>query len=137
VLGLYGANVVLRRLSLPLGRRRAPPWWDLPARAAATAVLVLVVTGLATALGPIWIGVLAPFPIALSVVCGFTAARDGHGAVVALLRGVVPGLNGFALFCYTVAVCNHRLDAAAAFSLATAVALVFALVLAAQARTPW
>ena len=42
-------------------------------------------------------GVLAPFPIALSVVCAFVVAQQGHGAVIALLRGIVPGLDGFAL----------------------------------------
>lgn len=134
VLALSGANRVLRRLKVSSRPRSLPPWWDLPARAAATAALVLLVTGLANALGPVWTGVLTPFPIGLSVVCAFAAAHDGHDGLVALLRGVVPGLNGFALFCCTVAVCSGPLGGGAAFGIATGIAILFALTLALTRR---
>jgi hypothetical protein len=49
---------------------------------------------------------------------------------VALLRGIVPGLDGFALFCFLVAVTIDRLSALAAFGLATGAALVVAMVVA-------
>jgi len=130
VLALFAANRLLRRMKVSAQPRIVPPWWDLPARAAATAALVLLVTGLADVLGPVWTGVLTPFPIALSVVCAFAAAHDGHDGLVALLRGVVPGLNGFALFCFTVAVCSEPLGGLAAIGLATGIAVLFALVLA-------
>ena len=105
------------------------PWWDLPARAVATAILVLLVTGSAAALGPDLSGVLAPFPIALSVVCAFAAARSGRSGVIALLRGIVPGLDGFALFCFTVAVTIDRLPGWASFTVATTVNVAFAAIL--------
>lgn len=128
VLALSGADRLLRRrpttTSVPTP---PPPAWDLPARAVATALLVLLLTGLAEQLGPIWTGVLTPFPIALSVVCAFTAAQSGVEGLTALLRGVVPGLNGFALFCCTVAVATPFLGGPAALISATAVAVVFAV----------
>jgi hypothetical protein len=135
VLALHGANALLRRLGEPTPPALPPPWWDLPARAIATAVLVLLVTGLATSFGPALTGMLTPFPIALSVVCAFTAAQTGHAGVLALLRGVLPGLDGFALFCFLVAVTIDNLSALAAFGLATAAAVIFAIVLATRTTT--
>ena len=114
-------------------RRLSPtPWWDLPASAVATALLVLLVTGLATSVGPALTGVLTPFPIALSVVCAFTTAQAGHAGVLALLRGIVPGLDGFALFCFLVAVTIDKVGAVVAFGVATAAAVIFAIFLLAQ-----
>jgi hypothetical protein len=101
----------------------------LPARAAATALLVLSVTGLAASLGPALSGALAPFPIALSVVCAFTAAQAGQAGVLALLRGIVPGLDGFALFCFLVAVMINEVGGVVAFGVATAAAVIFAIFL--------
>ena len=135
VLALSGASLLLRRMKAAPQPRSVPPWWDLPARAAATAALVLLVTGLADVLGPVWTGALTPFPIALSVVCAFAAAQDGHDGLVALLRGVVPGLHGFALFCFTVAVCSKPLGGGAALGVAIGLSILFALVLA-QVRRP-
>ena len=135
VLALLPAGWLLARLSSPAPPISRPPRWDLPARALATAGLVLVLTGLSAVLGPVWTGVLTPFPIALSVVCAFAVAHGGHAGLVALLRGVVPGLHGFAAFCCTVAVCVGPLGGAVAFGLATAVALTYAVVLM-RVRTP-
>jgi hypothetical protein len=112
-----------RRLSPESGRAPVPrlPWWDLPARAAATAVLVVTVTGAAAAVGPRLSGVLALFPAATSVVTGFALAQDGPAGAVALLRGLCQGLAGFAVFCYLVAVLCPRLGVVATFAVATTV----------------
>jgi hypothetical protein len=130
LLALHGSGALLRRMHSPPPPAAATPWWDLPARAIATAVLVVLLTGFAAFLGPALTGALAPFPIALSVVCAFTVAQSGHAGVLALLRGIVPGLDGFALFCFLVAVLINRMSATAAFSLATAAAVIFAVILA-------
>ena len=127
VLALAGAGLLLRRLPTTPSAPPPPPAWDLPARAVATALLVLLLTGLAERLGPVWTGVLTPFPIALSVVCAFAAAQSGVEGLTALLRGVVPGLNGFALFCCTVAVVTPLLGGTAALIVATVVAVLFAV----------
>ena len=111
-------------------RRRIPdrgpavqhwPWWDLPARAGATAALVLAVTGAAAVLGPP-AGILTPFPVAVSVVCAFVLAEEGPVAAVVLLEGILRGLTGFAVFCFGVAVLLPRLPPVTAFVLATAAA---------------
>lgn len=129
LLALHGASALLRRQSRQSMPLLAMPWWDLPARAAATALLVLLVTGLAASLGPALTGALAPFPIALSVVCAFTVAQAGHAGVLALLRGIVPGLDGFALFCFLVAVMINKVGGVVAFGVATAAAVIFAIFL--------
>ena len=64
LLALHGASTLLRRLHPPPLPPPPAPWWDLPARAVATAVLVLLVTGTAASVGPALTGVLTPFPIA-------------------------------------------------------------------------
>jgi hypothetical protein len=132
LLALHGASALLRRLDPPALPPAPTPWWDLPARAVATAVLVLFVTGMATSLGPALTGVLTPFPIALSVVCAFTVAQAGHAGALALLRGIVPGLDGFALFCFLVAVMINKVGAVVAFGVATVAAVIFAIFLLAQ-----
>jgi hypothetical protein len=91
------------------------------------------VTGTAASVGPALTGVLTPFPIALSVVCAFTTAQAGHAGVLALLRGIVPGLDGFAVFCVLVAVTIDTLGGVAAFGLATAAAVIIAIVLVVRA----
>jgi hypothetical protein len=74
------------------------PSWDLPARAGATAVLVVALTSAASALGPTVSGLLTPFPLATSVVVAFTAAQAGPGPALRALRGYLTGLPGFAAF---------------------------------------
>lgn len=129
VLALAGAGLLLRRRPSTTTTHLppAPPAWDLPARAVATALLVVLLTSLAARLGPVWTGVLTPFPIALSVVCAFTTAQSGVTGLVALLRGVVPGLNGFALFCCVVAVATPLVGGAVALGSATVLAVLFAV----------
>ncbi|MCX5207780.1 hypothetical protein OG689_00335 [Kitasatospora sp. NBC_00240] len=118
-----------------LGRARAdgvpkapsPPRWDLPARAAATALLVTALTTAASHLGPDLTGVLAPFPIGTSVVATFALAQGGPAVAEATLRGVLRGLVGFAAFCYLVAVLTEPLDGAAAFGIAVVCTLALQL----------
>jgi hypothetical protein len=81
-----------------------PPPWDLYARAGATAALVIALTTASGALGPAVSGVLTPFPIAASVLAAFTLAHDGPAASLAMLRGFVVALPGFAVFFFAIAV---------------------------------
>lgn len=119
-----------RRLGPETGRAPvALPWWDLPARAAATAALVVTVTGVAAAAGPRLSGVLAPFPIASSVVTGFALAQNGPAGAVSLLRGLCEGLAGFAAFCFLVAILGPRLGVAVTFTIATAVTVALQVTL--------
>lgn len=100
-----------------------PPRWDLPARAVATAILVLALTTASSRLGPSLTGVLAPFPIGTSVVATFALAQAGAPTARASLDGVLRGLWGFITFCFLVAVLVEPLGGAAAFLIAALGAL--------------
>jgi len=89
------------------------PSWDLPARAVATGALVLTVTTASTVLGPRWTGILAPFPIATSVVTAFTHAQRGPSATARTLEGVLLTLFAFPVFCVVVATLVRPFGAAA------------------------
>jgi hypothetical protein len=129
ILALHGVQHALRwQRNDPVVATRLP-WWDLPARAVATAALVLTVSQAAEWLGPELSGVLAPFPIALSVVCAFAAAQTGRVGLIGLLRGIVPGLDGFALFCFVLAVTLDRLPIWVSFAVATTLSLALAITL--------
>ncbi|HEX7244169.1 MAG TPA: hypothetical protein VF245_01215 [Solirubrobacterales bacterium] len=101
----------------------SPPWWDLPVRALSALGLVLALTAVSGALGPHLSGLLAPFPIITSVLAVFTHAHGGVAQVVVLLRNFLIGFYGFAIFCFVLAVALPALTTAAAFALATAIAL--------------
>jgi hypothetical protein len=66
---------------------------------AATASLVLCLTGLARLLGPGLSGVLTPFPVATAVLAGFAQLKGGHLASARLLAGSLMGMFGFTSFC--------------------------------------
>jgi hypothetical protein len=85
-------------------------------RMGATAAIVLTVTGLAHVLGPRWSGLLVPFPVASTVLLVAAHRAAGHGAVVRVLRGLLPALCGFALFCTAVASLLPRHGIAVAFA---------------------
>jgi len=128
-LGLVAVALLIGLASLPHpdGEPRlhaAPPSWDLPVRAACALVLVLVLTAVAGWLGPQLSGLLAPFPVITTVLATFTHAQRGNDELLRLLRGLLGGFGAFALFCFTLSLSLPRLDTAAAFALATALALL-------------
>jgi hypothetical protein len=128
-LGLAALALLVGLASLPrplLGRSAhgAPPAWDLPLRAACALALVLTLTAVAGWLGPQLSGLLAPFPIIATVLATFTHAQRGTDELLRLLRGLVSGFGAFALFCFTLALSLRHLDTAAAFALATTLALL-------------
>lgn len=118
-----GAFVVALRVippAAPAGPRTPPPAWDLPGRAVATGVLIVVLTGAADALGPALAGALAPFPIATTVVAAFVLAQDGSAAATELLRGFLGAIFGTVAFCFLVAILIEPLGTAAAFAIGLA-----------------
>jgi hypothetical protein len=117
--------VVAHALLPPAGGHASKPRpaWDLPLRALASMTLVLVITGLAHRLGPTLSGVLTPFPVAISILLGFSHAQGGSAAAISFLRGFFPGMWGFAAFCFVLSVTIVPVGTAAAFALATACAL--------------
>ena len=129
VLALVAAlgSIVLAQLLLPRAGTHAAgtrPFWDLPLRVIASMTLVVVVTTLAERLGPTLSGALTPFPVAISVLLGFSPAQQGSSAAITFLRGFLPGMWSFAIFCFLLSVTIVSLGTAGGFALATACALV-------------
>lgn len=127
-LALVAATLLVALLALPRPGRDvhehdAPPVWDLPVRGACALALVLALTAISGWLGPQLSGLLAPFPIITTVLATFTHAQRGNDELLRLLRGLIGGFGAFALFCFTLALSLHRLDTAAAFALATGLAM--------------
>jgi hypothetical protein len=128
-LGIAALGLLLGLAALPRAGSEprlhpAPPRWDLSVRAACALVLVLTLTAVAGWLGPQLSGLLAPFPIITTVMATFTHAQRGTDELLRLLRGMISGFGAFALFCFTLAITLNPLGTAAAFTLATAVALL-------------
>ena len=111
---------------------RSSPSWDLPGRAIATGVLALTVTTASGALGPYWTGLLAPFPIAISVVAAFVHAQYGHVETARTLAGALMGLVSLSVFCLSVSVLVRSIGGAT-FLVGVAVA-VAAQLLAVRTR---
>jgi hypothetical protein len=107
---------------------RAFPRWELPARMAATAAIVTVLTGLARWLGPGLGGLLTPFPVATSVVVVCAHREVGTNGVVRALGGLLVSLGSFIGFCTALAVSLPYLERAPAFALALAANLVLQVV---------
>lgn len=101
-----------------------PPRFHLAARVVVATALVLVLTGVAEALGPRLTGLLAPFPLYAAVLAGFAHALDGAAAAASVLRGLLLGLFAFAAFFLVLAASLEVAGMAAAFAMAVAVAAV-------------
>ena len=121
--GLLGGLALLPRPASQSRADRPPPSWDLPLRGACALTLVLTLTAIAGWLGPQLSGLLAPFPIIATVLATFTHVQRGADELLRLLRGMVSGFVAFAVFCFTLAVSLRTLGTAAAFALATLLAL--------------
>jgi len=102
VLALVLAVVVVALWSLPEGRAGVAsvrhPRWDIPARMVVAGVLVLGLTTVAPMLGPHPSGLIATFPVYVSVMVTFTQRREGVTSAIDLLRGLLVGLFGTSAF---------------------------------------
>ena len=124
-------GIVLVTLTCAIGVRLLPetgrlaaavphPVWDLPVRMIAAVTLVLVLTSLASRLGPSLSGLLTPFPLATAILAAFTHAQRGREAVVAFFSGFISALVTFAVFCFVLAVTLTAIPLAASIAAALA-----------------
>ena len=140
--GLVAAtlSLLVARRALPGGGERhamapaRPPRWDLALRMVLTAVLVVSLTAAASRLGPVVGGVLAALPALASILAVFTHEQHGAQALVLLLRGMLSGMAGFAVFCAVVAVLVDRAGVGATFTVAALAALAVQAATALAAR---
>ena len=87
------------------------------------AALVLIVTSAAQALGPRLAGLLAMFPVMSTVLVGFTHRESGGAVAIRMLRGMIYGYFGFAIFCATLALALPALPIRQSFALALVAAI--------------
>ena len=128
------ASIALAQALLPRAGAHGAggrPAWDLPLRVLASMALVVTVTSLAQRLGPTWSGALTPFPVAISILLGFSHAQQGASAAISFLRGFMPGMWGFAAFCFVLSVTIVALGTAGGFAAAIGTAVVM------QAAVRW
>lgn len=104
--------------------RVVSPWWDIPLRMVlATTILILITTGAST-LGPLWSGLLSPFPIFTFVMAFFSHSQGGFGAAGRLIRGVVRGLFGYLVFFLVTSLLITRTSLGLVYGAATLAALL-------------
>jgi hypothetical protein len=110
------------------GPEVAPTRWDLPARAVTATTVLLLLTALATTLGPRLSGLLAVYPLYTVVLAAFAQRQAGRSGAVQILRGLMLGLFSFAAFYVTLALALGRVNAVAAYAIAFAGALAVQVV---------
>jgi uncharacterized membrane protein (GlpM family) len=97
---------------------------ELAIRMVAGAVLVLIVTVAASAVGTRWAGLMAMFPVLGTVLGVFSHRQSGPPFVARLFRGMFRGFYSFATFCVSLTLLLGSLPTAAAFAAAVALALL-------------
>jgi uncharacterized membrane protein (GlpM family) len=74
--------------------------YDIALRMIAITGFVLLITYFAQTLGPVWSGILTPFPIMTAVLAFFTHITQGIEGTKLILRGMLAGIVGFTIFLY-------------------------------------
>jgi len=88
-----------------------------------TTGFVVLLTGVASLLGPRLTGLVTPFPLYGMMLSGFTHALEGPARAAGALRGLLLGLYCFTGFFFVLAALLERAGVALAFTAAAAVAL--------------
>jgi hypothetical protein len=122
---------VFRLMPASAGARvtRQHPAWDLPARVIVGTALVVGLTAIAPYLGPVTSGLVATFPVYVSVLAVFEHHHAGRLAALGVLRGLLVGLFGTVAFYVVV----HALLVPAGIAVAFAAAIAATLAIGALA----
>ena len=132
LVGLVAAAILGAARALPASSRArvaaVHPSWDLPARVVVGTALVLGMTSVAPLLGPVASGVVTTFPVYVSVLSMFAFLHDGREGAIGVLRGMLTGLAGTALFYVPVHLLVVPLGIAPAFAAAVLVAVAVQVV---------
>jgi hypothetical protein len=122
-LALAVSLLLMPRVPRETASREPEPWWDLPLRMLAATSIVWLITTVAATLGPVWSGVLSPFPVFSTVLAAFAHYMSGSAAAARLQRGVVIGIFSFAAFFLVVSLLVEHRALVVTYALATAAAL--------------
>jgi hypothetical protein len=124
---LVTASLILATILMPRSGtavdRAAPFRWDLPLRIVVATGLVLLLTGIAPAIGAHLTGLLSPFPVYAGVLAIFAHRQSGGGAAINVLRGLLLGLLSFGAFFLVIALVLSRFGIGLTFPLAAVTAL--------------
>lgn len=132
--GLFAAFAMIPAPRTPDGPRGLP-WWDIPIRMLATFVLVAAITFSSERLGARFSGVVATYPVIITVVAAFTHHQWGAAAAVRLLRAVLLSLMAFVTFFLVMGGTITWLGIVPAFLLGTVSALVVSSLVLALVRS--
>jgi hypothetical protein len=108
---------------LPLQAPAPAPRWDLPARMVLATAFVLLLTSVASILGPRLSGLLTPYPLYASILAAFAHRLQGPAAAAGVLRGLLMGLYAFVSFFLALALLIEPAGIALAFLVAILAAL--------------
>jgi hypothetical protein len=100
------------------------PRWDLPLRIVVATGLVILLTGIAPAIGAHLSGLLSPFPVYAGVLAIFAHRHAGDGAANEVLSGLLFGLFAFGAFFLVLASELNRWGIGLSFVVAILVALL-------------
>jgi hypothetical protein len=103
------------------GTGRVHPAWDLPARIVVATSFVVAITAVAPHLGPVTSGIIATFPVYVSVLAVFEQVHGGRPGALGVLRGLLVGLFGTVAFYVVVRALVVPAGIAVAFATAIAV----------------
>ena len=112
----------VRRPDAPLVVVR-PGRWDIPARAVVATSLVLAISALAPVIGGHAAGIIATYPVYISVLTSFAHRLAGPAQAIGVVRGLLLGLPGFSSFFLVVSSTLPTWPIPAAFGLALAAAI--------------
>ena len=115
--------LILMPTTRPVADRAPPSAWDLPLRVVVATGLVLLLTGIAPAIGAHLTGLLSPFPVYAGVLAIFAHRQSGGDAASDVLRGLLLGLFSFGAFFLVLAVGLNRFGIGPSFLVATVTAL--------------
>lgn len=136
--GLAALCLLLTYLLLPraasTGMLAPLPWWDIPARMVATVVLVAVISTTADLLGPQLSGVVATFPVIVSVVGAFTHSQWGRDAIRHMLRSLALSLLAFVVFFLVVGLALPVVGLVGSYLVALVAALLMSSVVLVASR---
>jgi hypothetical protein len=93
-------------------------WWGAPARMAAGAVLTVVITQFAAAMGTHWSGIFTTFPVMGSIIAISSHVQYGKHAVQEAVAGMSMGLASVGTFCFAAYLLLARTGTWQAFALA-------------------
>jgi uncharacterized membrane protein (GlpM family) len=121
IVALLVAPPLFPRRSVAAGA--ALPRYEILFRMIAGAAVVLIVTGVAATIGPVWSGLVSAFPTLGTVLAVFSQRANGASYTAALLRGMCFGMASLIAFFVALALLLPPLGLALGFTASIAICL--------------